>query len=41
MKPSNLVMVLRAQSSITTDPRQKRVLDAARQLILERVTYSA
>lgn len=41
VKPSNLVMVLRAQSSITTDPRQKRVLDAARQLILEQVTYSA
>jgi len=41
VKPSNLIMVRRAQSSITTDPRQKRVFDAARQLILDRITYSA
>ncbi|WP_342320818.1 hypothetical protein AAEY27_12250 [Kosakonia sp. BYX6] len=39
IKTSNLVMVLRARVIITTDPRQKRVLEAARQFITERATH--
>ncbi|WLI77254.1 hypothetical protein Q5705_01440 [Kosakonia sp. H02] len=41
VKPSNLLMVLRAQSIMTTESRQKRILEAARQQIMERVTHTA
>lgn len=41
VKASNLLMVLRAQAIITTHPRQKRVLEAARLLIMEKAMHPA
>jgi len=41
VKASNLVMVLRAQGIMATHPRQKKIYEAARLLVMEKVTHPA